>query len=345
MLHQLRRVEAGLRGEHMEVELADLERMRSRSATPAFDTEGARISNDKRLDSLIVGQGVGRNAEEQIGEEEVEDDYRKEVARSGDVAIEEGEVGTRTNVVANIDHIPVVQPTQPQTSPDKGKKRPYEEDHNGPLDKDAKRRAKKARLQEEKIKRQTERLAGKELKQENERRKSRDAQTNDVNMNVVDNEDDLDQSTYQGDEIDTTRLPDQAMPNTPDVLRADEINDAGDAQPEDTERSGADGSVQKKKKKHRKSENIGNDPAVISNGQKKDLDTELTKDNSQKVSSMEKMEGRTPVKGEGAVAGDVQPPTSPVPGSKEAEEERIKKARKERKEKQKRNKKSEIIEV
>lgn len=326
MLHQLRRVEAGLRGEHMEVELAELERMRSRSATPAFDTEGARISNDKRLDSMIVGEGVGRNVEAEMGEEEVEGDYRRQLGRGGEGVVE-GEVGARSNVVGNVDHIPDVQSTQPS------KKRPYEEDGSSSMDKDAKRRAKKARLQEEKARRKSERMAGKELEEDNAQRTSR-VNDGDVDMmNVVDNEDDLDQSTYQGDEINISQ-PDKTMPNIPDVLRQNVINDAGDAQNGDVQRSGIDGSVQKKKKKSRKSDMNGSLPptedAIVTNGQKKDLDTELNQDSAQKVSSLEKMEGRTPVKGEGAIAGDVQPPTSPVPGTKE-DEAKAKAARKERK--------------
>jgi len=343
VLHQLRRVEAGLRGEHMEVELAELERMRSRSATPAFDTDGARISNDKRLDSLMVGEGVGRNAEEEIGEEEVEDDYRRKLGRAGEGVVE-GEVGARSNVVGNVDHIPNVQATQ------QSKKRPYEEDPSGPMDKDAKRRAKKARLQEEKARRQSERMAGKELDEDNSQRKSRLDNDGDVDMNVVDNEDDLDQSTYQGDEINIAQ-PDKALPNTPDVLRANVLNDAGDAPNGDVERSGVDGSVQKKKKKKsRKSESmskpdVGED-AVVTNGQKKDLDTELNQDSVQKVSKMEKMEGRTPVKGEGTVAGDVKPPTSPLPGTKADDKETAKKNKAARREQQKQNKrKGQVVEV
>lgn len=349
MLHQLRRVEAGLRGEHMEIELAELERMRSRSATPAFDKEGARISNDRRLDSLIAGEGVGRNAEQEIGLEEVEGDYQRQLGRAGEGVVE-GEVGARSNVVGNIHHIPDVQSTQPS------KKRPYEEDASGSADKDAKRRAKKARVQEEKARRKSERMAGKELDEDNAQKKNRVDNDVDVDMmNVVDNVDDLDQSTYQGDVINIAQ-PDRAMPNIPGVLRMNVMNDTGDAQNGNVERSDVDGSVQKKKKKSRKSNTTGksdgslplSEDAVVTNGQKKDLETELNQDSAQKVSNMEKMEGRTPVKGEGAIAGDVEPPTSPVPGTKEDDEDHAKRAQKEKKDKQKEKKKkrkSEIVDV
>lgn len=375
-MHQLRRVEAGLEGKVMEIELADLERMRSRSATPGRERErGLPEGDDSRLDALIAKTGAGSGGPaggdaEVLGlgaEEEVEGrNYQEQLGDAG-VRDQHGEIGDRSNVVGNVKHVPQVQATN-------GKKRPHEEDgQGGHIDKAARKKAKKMRAREEKVRRESERMAGKELEVLDEQKSNGHAngsEQQDVDMTIEDTGDNRDQTEYQGDEV-PERSRGKPWPDTPDVYRADVPNSTlnGEQKDGDVVRSGVDGKPQKtnrKKKERRKSKNAGedeagkplvgsgadgdvpapeNDEERLSKEDKMDIDTELARDTAQKVSKVERMVGRTPVKDNG-VAGKVEPASSPVPGTKEDEEVQDKKKRKNKNEKKRdKKRKSEVVDV
>lgn len=353
VLHQLRRVEAGLRGEYIAVELADLERMRSRSGTPVATALGGDlpISNDSRLDGLIARSiGAGANVEA-AGQDDATQNYQEQLHDVG-MRDDIGDIGSRSNYVGEVDHIPTIKTTHP--SPSKSKKRPFEGEEGGPMDKAARKRAKKARMTEEKVKRQGERMAGRELEIAQEEAK---VDTSHAGVNgeqqskdtaVADDEDNRDQTTYQGDEV-PQQPRGKPIPDTPDVYRADVSNSILNGHASgDVDRSGADGKPRKKKKSRKNEEDPapGNVTNRISEGARIDLDTELARDSAEKVSKVERMEGRTPVKDDG-VAGKVEPASSPVPGTKENGDVQVRKKRSERKkEKNERKKrKSEAVDV
>ena len=207
VLHQLRRVEAGLRGEYIAVELADLERMRSRSGTPilpgsdAHGENGLSESNDARLDRLIAGTlHAGGNAEANgFGDnEEVPFTYQEQLGAAGH-RDEIGEIGDRDNAVRELDHIPKLQTTKTVPASGGQKKRPY--DDGGATDKASRKKAKKARMAEEKVQRAQARMAGNEVEM---------AGGGDVEIHgndrvelgrADDMGDDFVQNTYQGDEV------------------------------------------------------------------------------------------------------------------------------------------------
>lgn len=158
ILHQLRRVEQGLRGivlkpedvEGFDNEAAATAAAYAQSAAPEFLPE----SNDAALDARIAAQ---KETSQAMGAE-MEDDgtamldgapienYQEQMRAQG-LGVVEGEIGDRTNVVGAGPYIdnPTVQPTVSPT-----KKRKHEQVVAGePLDKEARKRAKKERLMAE----------------------------------------------------------------------------------------------------------------------------------------------------------------------------------------------------
>jgi hypothetical protein len=263
VLHQLRRVEAGLKGEYIAIELADLERMRSRSNTPIAsledvemtDNKGIPESNDDRLDAMIAHTSishVGGNVESaQNGE--VEANYQEQL-RAGGLRDTIGEIGDRTNYVGELDHLPKIRTTKPgQESPNQSRKRTYDDSQGGPADKASRKKAKKARMAEEKIQRQNERLAGREVDEIDETTGEVTDLGNGLGdpttRNVVDNDDDQDQMTYQGDEM-PQRTTSNVVSDTPDVMRANVVNSALNGEENNNiVHIGEDGKPEKKKKK------------------------------------------------------------------------------------------------
>lgn len=344
VLHQLRRVEAGLRGEYIEIELADLERMRSRSNTPVAGLEDVEMtgskampeSNDDRLDAMIARSridDVGGNVESaQNGE--VEANYQDQL-REGGVRDTIGEIGNRTNYVGEVDHLPRVKSTKPgQESPNQSRKRTYDDSQGGPTDKASRKKAKKARMAEEKIQRQNERNAGRGTEAIDEATGEitdlGGGQGDPLTRNVVDNDDDADQMAYQGDEM-PQRTTGNGMPDTPNVLRANVTNSALNGEENSNiVQIGEDGKpAKKKKKKSRKSE-------ALSEVDKMDVDTELARDNVDKLSKVQSMTGRTPVKDDAITEPPPPPATSPPPGANDGETPAKKSKRNEKKREKKR---------
>jgi len=243
VLHQLRRVEAGLRGEYIAVELADLERMRSRSGTPILSGNDALpASSDARLDRLIAGTlHAGGNVEANgLGDnEEVPFTYQEQLGAAGH-RDEIGEIGDRDNAVREVDHIPKLQTTRTIPASGSQKKRPY--DDGGATDKASRKKAKKARMAEEKVQRAQARMAGNEVEIAGGGGVELHGDEK-VELDRADDAgDDFVQNTYQGDEVGE---PVQEHP-------AEAQTNGNGTHPAPT--NGTEPTSEKKKKKSRKSE-------------------------------------------------------------------------------------------
>jgi len=138
-LHNLRRIEAGLRGEHLAPEPKVDELLQTEEVEDG--SQGSVVKNKKK-NKKANGTTEGRNSAEKV-----DDWLDQEVYMQMGDGVEVGEIGTRTNVVKDGGSIPEIQTTK---GAEVGKKRKTKGENATTTDKDDKASRKKAKKEREK---------------------------------------------------------------------------------------------------------------------------------------------------------------------------------------------------